>query len=541
MKYPILNIKNSLVLLFLLSLSLTTSAQVIEKFENLTDNIDDYNSAAYIERSWIGQNNKEWQAFGARSDQKLENRAICIDGAKEGKIVAPTYGGGISNLSFEYKGIYSGDAVIDILVNNQSVGSLTVIQKTSRTTFTLENINIEGDVQLTLACTGRRVVIDNLMWQPYDNTPIGAVKTPTFSPNGGLYFEDINALIEYGSEVNISCATENASLTIKDNDVATTSPIIIKGEHIIKATAHKEGLTDSNEKIAYYKAFVAAPQFSLSSGYLEAGTKVTISTTTPETTIMYAVDGGEFMTYTTNEEITITQNTTLQSKAYVKDIISEVTEVNYTIIEDHDGVTESFENITSENPNSYLNISWTADDGTLWTSTKTRIDQIIDQKAICFKTGTLTSATYSGGIGTLTFDYCHPFTKSGIIEVYINDELINTVQVDNDKENVKHFSQEVNVGGSVQLKLVGKTNQVAIDNIAWTNYISDGIATYSQDNLQIFSGKGCIIINSKSPQLISIHSIDGKLLQQLKAEGRTIVPSLEKGLYIVNQQKVIVN
>ena len=142
--------------------------------------------------------------------------------------------------------------------------------------------------------------------------------------------------------------------------------------------------------------------------------------------------------------------------------------------------TESFTNLPTVSASSYLERSWTGDDGVLWTATGARTDQTINGKAICFGSSSsgnrwVTSATYPNGIGALTFNYVRAFTGTNArsIEVYVNNNKIgNTITVSPSSNTVINYFEQLDISGDVivEIRSVGSA-QVKIDDVSWTAFI----------------------------------------------------------------------
>src|SRR5690554_1138309 len=134
---------------------------------------------------------------------------------------------------------------------------------------------------------------------------------------------------------------------------------------------------------------------------------------------------------------------------------------------------EDFTNIPA-NSGSYSDRSWTGSDGVVWTATEARTDQTLNGRAICTRNpGKVTSPTYSGGMGTLTFNYVRGFTNSGErgIEVYVNGIQIGANIIVNPTSNtVVGYTSAINISGDVVLELRTTGNQVIIDDISWTAF-----------------------------------------------------------------------
>ncbi|MEL1243786.1 GEVED domain-containing protein [Flavobacterium sp. DGU11] len=137
--------------------------------------------------------------------------------------------------------------------------------------------------------------------------------------------------------------------------------------------------------------------------------------------------------------------------------------------------SENFSNIPAS-ASSYASRSWTGTNGVTWTATSARTDQTLNGKAICTNgSGTVTSPTYSGGMGTLQFNYVRGFTGTGArsIDVYVNSVKIgSTITVNASNSTVQSYSGNINVSGNVVLELRTSGNQIIIDDISWTAYTS---------------------------------------------------------------------
>jgi hypothetical protein len=139
--------------------------------------------------------------------------------------------------------------------------------------------------------------------------------------------------------------------------------------------------------------------------------------------------------------------------------------------------TENFSNIPTNNSTNYQARTWTGTDGVTWTALGARTDQTLNGKAICFggsNTRRVLSPTYTGGMGTLSFNYVRAFTNSDArsIEVYVNNTLIGaSINVSSSSNTVVAYSQAINVSGNVILEIRSTgTGQVKIDDISWTPY-----------------------------------------------------------------------
>ena len=140
--------------------------------------------------------------------------------------------------------------------------------------------------------------------------------------------------------------------------------------------------------------------------------------------------------------------------------------------------SETFTNIPTASSTSYASRSWTGDNGVAWTATLARTDQTLTGKAICTNgNGTVTSPTYSGGMGVLTFNYVRAFTGTGArsIEVWVNGSKIgSTITVSSTSNTVVGYTGTINISGSVNLELRTSGTHIKIDDISWTAYTVSG-------------------------------------------------------------------
>ena len=135
---------------------------------------------------------------------------------------------------------------------------------------------------------------------------------------------------------------------------------------------------------------------------------------------------------------------------------------------------EDFTNIPTGTPLSYLSRTWTGTDAVVWNSTLSRTDQTLTGKAICTNgSGTITSPSYAGGMGVLSFNYVRAFTgiTARSIQVWVNGAQIgSTITVSPTSDAVVNYSQAINVGGAVVLELRTSGAQIKIDDINWVAY-----------------------------------------------------------------------
>ncbi|TYB78872.1 GEVED domain-containing protein [Bizionia myxarmorum] len=135
---------------------------------------------------------------------------------------------------------------------------------------------------------------------------------------------------------------------------------------------------------------------------------------------------------------------------------------------------ENFTNVPTSSSGSYQSRTWTGTDAVTWNATFARTDQTLTNKAVCTNgSGTVTSPIYTGGMGTLTFNYVRAFTGGDArsLTVWVNGTQIGgTTTVSSTLNTTQNYSATINVGGSVSLEIRTAGAQIKIDDISWTAY-----------------------------------------------------------------------
>lgn len=146
-------------------------------------------NASYTTRTW-SNGGISWTATDARTDQTLNNRAITV---RNGSLTSGSSANGIGSLTVTTQLMFTGsNGTFDVKVNGTTVG--TIPYSTSATTTTINNINVSGNVTVSLVnnSTSNRVAIDDLKWTCYSGSaarqtmtiaPEAAAKSFKISPN----------------------------------------------------------------------------------------------------------------------------------------------------------------------------------------------------------------------------------------------------------------------------------------------------------------------------------------------------------------------
>lgn len=140
--------------------------------------------------------------------------------------------------------------------------------------------------------------------------------------------------------------------------------------------------------------------------------------------------------------------------------------------------SENFTNLPDgTNPSSYQSKSWTGTNGVTWTATNARADLSLTGKAIGLQGGSVSSPQYSGGIGTLQFQYVRAFTGAGArgIKVFVNGtQRGSDIIVNSSSDEVVTYNNALNISGNVTIEIRTTGTQIKIDNISWTGATPSG-------------------------------------------------------------------
>ncbi|MDR6487398.1 endonuclease I/chitodextrinase [Chryseobacterium vietnamense] len=124
-------------------------------------------NSTYTTRTW-SNGGISWTATDARTDQTINNKAITV---RNGSLTSGSSANGIGSLTVTTQLKFSGtNGTFDVKVNGTTVG--TVPYSTTSTTTTINNINVSGNVVVSLVNTSssNRVAIDDLAWTCYSGS-----------------------------------------------------------------------------------------------------------------------------------------------------------------------------------------------------------------------------------------------------------------------------------------------------------------------------------------------------------------------------------
>jgi hypothetical protein len=270
--------------------------------------------------------NQQWQLSsvggGVFTLKSMVNTALCLDvyGQSKnngGQIDAWTCNSGSSNQQFTIQPVQGNTYTI---VGVQSGLAVEVPGNSKTSGATLDQSSVNGGT--------------NQQWTIQPETE-GPTATPTFSPAGGTFTSVQSVTISDSTpSATINYTTDGTTPTT--NSSVYSSPISVSASETLKAIATASGLAQSATASATYTLNlpVAAPAFSPAAGTYASAQSVTISDSTPGTTIYYTTDGSTPTTSsaTYSGPITVSATEILQAMATAPSVTqSAVVSSVYTI------------------------------------------------------------------------------------------------------------------------------------------------------------------------------------------------------------------
>ncbi|MDE7149668.1 MAG: chitobiase/beta-hexosaminidase C-terminal domain-containing protein, partial [Bacteroidales bacterium] len=166
----------------------------------------------------------------------------------------------------------------------------------------------------------------------YDLTVVDSVVRPQFSIPSGAVLPDAELVLSTPTpDARIYYTTDGSEPN--ETALSYTAPIRITEAVTIKAVAIQDTFKSHIAIATYTIDTVARPTFSIPSGTVKIATTVSLSTTTPDASIIYTTDGAEpdnnALEYT--EPIRITEAMTIRAVAVYKTVRSQIATATYTI------------------------------------------------------------------------------------------------------------------------------------------------------------------------------------------------------------------
>ena len=147
-------------------------------------------TTSYLDNNYVGDNGVTWTYVASRDENGDANvsgiagKALMLRRSSDNsKVTSSSVAGGIGNFSVKlYKGFTGGtNRQVELFVNGVSKGTSTVFNDFLEHTFTVNNINVSGNVIIEIRnITSNQVIVDDISWTAY------ASCTPPSNPTGTI-------------------------------------------------------------------------------------------------------------------------------------------------------------------------------------------------------------------------------------------------------------------------------------------------------------------------------------------------------------------
>jgi len=206
-----------------------------------------------------------------------------------------------------------------------------------------------------------------------------------------------------------------------------------------------------------------------------------------------------------------------------------------------DCLTETFSNLDTS-ISSYSDVTWTGDEGGIWSATDARTDQDLNgTSAITVRNGALNLPTTSGGIGILTVTTKRVFSgSSGTFNLNVNGNLVGTIPYDDTSQTI--VIPNINVENNVSVVIDGNSgsgNRVVFDDLSYTCYSSLSTDEFNASNIKLYpnpvNNNLTLDLKSNVDTSIEIYDILGKrvLKNTINKTSALNLQALKSGIYIV--------
>ncbi len=216
-----------------------THGQGLEDFTNSNA------TSSYSDSAFEGNNGITWSYIASRkgddgtNEQGIELPALLLRGASyESKITSSAIPGGISNFSVNlYKGYTGGgDRQVELFINGVSKGTSTPFDDFSEYTFSVDNINISGNIVIEIVnTTPKQIIIDNISWTGFSTSCSVIFGQAQYSCEGNSIGDSndfVTVSVPYtGLDAGITALTTTSGGSIGGDNPATTpdGTIVISG------------------------------------------------------------------------------------------------------------------------------------------------------------------------------------------------------------------------------------------------------------------------------------------------------------------------
>ena len=213
--------------------------------QGLEDFTNSNATSSYSDSAFEGNNGITWSYIASRNGNNdanssgIELPALMLRRASSGsKITSSAIPGGISNFSVKlYKGFTGGgDRQVELFINGVSKGTSTPFDDFSEYTFSVNDINISGNIVIEIVnTTPKQIIIDNISWTGFSTSCSVVFGQPQYSCEGNSIGDSndfVTVSVPYtGLDAGITALTTTTEGSIGGDNPATTpdGTIVISG------------------------------------------------------------------------------------------------------------------------------------------------------------------------------------------------------------------------------------------------------------------------------------------------------------------------
>ena len=186
------------------------SASNIETFTNIPAS-----SSSYSSRSWTGDDGSTWTATNARTDQTINEAAICIKDVAGSYVQSGTLSGGVTSIQFKHKQAFTGGGgELTLYINGTQRGepvAVTDVEGLAQIAVS----GVSGNFVIKLESNGAsRIVIDDVEWVSGSTSTnsLPSISNISYLPASPIPTEDISV-----------------SATITDSDGTIAAAVLLWG------------------------------------------------------------------------------------------------------------------------------------------------------------------------------------------------------------------------------------------------------------------------------------------------------------------------
>jgi hypothetical protein len=203
-------------------------------------------TSSYADGSFVGNNAVTWTYIHSRDENGdanssgINGKAIMLRRISDNsRITSSSVSGGVGNFSCKlYKGFTGvGNRQVELFINGISMGSSTPFDNFNEQIFTVNNINIPGDVIIEIRnITSTQVIVDDIQWSCYTADYVYESGSWTPSNPSGIS-TNANSIHIVDGTASISSATDSRVLSINSGAV-----LLIGSGHLIQSSQiHNNG------------------------------------------------------------------------------------------------------------------------------------------------------------------------------------------------------------------------------------------------------------------------------------------------------------